>query len=484
MTASDSRRLACGLILILIPIVTGCRSSAPRATLASAPPERPPGAPFAIKGPEEDRRLAAAARARGSGTRRPELDEDASLDDCLVYAALSNPGLEAAFQRFRAAIEKLPQARALPDPRLTYGYFLAEVETRVGAQEQQIGLAQTFPWFGKLADRRDAAARAALAERRRFEAARLELDHRVESAYNGLYFLRRSIEITKENLELLQQFERIARARYRVAAAGHPDVIRIQLELARTEDRIRQLEELRAPSVARLNAALDRPADAPAPWPSTLRRRVTDADMDTLFARLRHSNPRLQALDAETKRERIAGEIARKEGLPDFTLGLTYTDVDGRSFSIPGDEDDALLASVSINLPIWRERVRAGVREARARQRAAAGDRAEATQRLAFELRQALFEHRDARRRVELHRDTLIPKATESLQASLASFARGTTDFLDLIDIDRSLLELQLELERAAVDRATSYRRLETLVGAPLPSSRELEPEGENEEED
>jgi hypothetical protein len=42
----------------------------------------------------------------------------------LPYAALNNPGLEAAFNRWRAALERAPQASALPDPRFNYGYSI------------------------------------------------------------------------------------------------------------------------------------------------------------------------------------------------------------------------------------------------------------------------------------------------------------------------------------------------------------------------
>ncbi|MEE9371057.1 MAG: hypothetical protein V3W45_06260, partial [Sedimentisphaerales bacterium] len=58
-----------------------------------------------------------------------------NLQDYLRYAALHNAGLKAAFERWKAAIEQIPQAESLPDPKFTYGYFINEVETRVGPQK-------------------------------------------------------------------------------------------------------------------------------------------------------------------------------------------------------------------------------------------------------------------------------------------------------------------------------------------------------------
>lgn len=460
MERPTRRRLAGGALTLAI--LSGCSSRSPFADTIEA--DRP-------RGPEITNADASAASSNieAAGAKRPRLDDDARLDDYLRYAALENPGLEAMFQEWRAALERLPQVGAMPDPRFSYGYYFGEVETRVGPMQHALGLSQTFPWFGRLEDREDAASRHANAARERFEAARLALFLRVERAYNDLFFLGRSIEITRDNIELLRQFERVARSRYRVAAAGHPDIIRIQVELGMLEDRLRQLRDLRAPYAARLNAALNRPTDAEVAWPAAVSERVVEVSEATLLAALRERNPELLALQEEIERERIGAEIARKEGFPDITLGIAYTVIGERSdVDLDENGDDAILGTLSVNLPIWREKYDAGVREAMARRLAAAGRRGEAANSLAAELREALFEHEDARRRIALYRDTLVPKATESLQASLGAFAQGQADFLDLVDAQRTLLEFQLGLERALVDRATSHARVEQLVGTEL----------------
>ncbi len=452
-------------IALTATLVSGCNSPSPFADSFKTAEHSDVGST------NTNPRYGDSARAGSSQSHDelPVLDDDATLQDYLRYAALSNPGLEAKFYDWKAAVEQLPQVRALPDPRFTYGYFLGEVETRVGPMQHTVSLAQTFPWFGKLQDREDAAARNANAAYQRFEAARLALFYNVEQAYNDLFFLKQSIDITAENIELLQQFERVARTRYRVATAGHPDIIRIQVDLGSMEDRLRRLNDLRIPYSARLNAALNRRSDADVPWPKSVAVHVVDVSTKVLHAEIQTRNPELIALQEEIERERIGSEIARKDGLPDLTVGVAYTAIGERDVAgLTESGDDAVLATLSINLPIWREKYDAGVRAAIARRLAVASRRSDTRNRLATELQEALFEHHDARRRIELYRDTLLPKAKESLQASLGGFEQGTSDFLDLIETQQTLLEFQLELERALVDRATSYARIEQLVGTSL----------------
>ncbi len=401
----------------------------------------------------------------------PTLTPGASPDEYVRHALRHSPEVEAAYQRWRAAAERLPQVRALPDPRVNFGFFLDEVETRTGPQQARVGVSQTFPWPGRLRNREDAASRAALAAWREFEAARLSVTERVVSTLHDLAYLDSAISITEENLELLRSFEEALRARYRVGAGSHPELIRAQVELGQLEDRIAQLRAMRPAFVAELNAALNRASRQEVPTFSRLPGRVAAVDAQDLAELARQSNPALLALDEQIEEQRLLAEVARKEGLPDLTIGLDYIITDeaaDRSISESGD--DPILLSFGFNVPLWREKYDAGVREALARRLAVAGERADQANRIAAGIHRAWFEHTDADRRVRLFERTLIPKAEESLRASLAAFRAGETTFLDLLDTERTLLEFAIAAERARADRGKALARLNTLVGEPVPT--------------
>ena len=420
----------------------------------------------------------AAPRPRG-GTRLPELSETSGLAEYLAYAALNNPGLEAAFSRWRAALERVPQVRALPDPRFTYQYFIEEVETRVGAQRESFALAQMLPWFGKLELRGDAAMQAAEAERQRYEAAKLKLFYQVKNAYYEYYYLWRSIQTVKDNVQLLENTERVARTRYKAGAASHPDVIRLQVELGKLTDRLRTIEDLRQPLAARLNAALGCPADAPVPWPARLAEHPAAATDQALMAWLPESNPELKALDHETRRSRTQIDLAQKDYFPDVTVGMSYiqTAPSTHGRHPPDDGKDPVVAMVSVELPIWREKLDAGVREARARHVAAMRTRQDRANALAADLKLALYQYRDAGRKIGLYRDTLIPKAAEGLKTLQVAFASGQATFTDLIDAERLYLEFALAYERALANQAQRLAELEMLVGRSIPLAGNETPE-------
>lgn len=208
----------------------------------------------------------------------------------------------------------------MPDPRFTYGYFIEEVETRVGPQRQRVGIAQTFPWFGTIEARTDAAAAAARAARKRYEAEKLHLFYEVKDAYFEYVYLRRAIEIARDDLDLVRHFERVVHNRYVTATAGHPDIIRAQVELATLEDRLETLEGLRTPIVARLNAVLNRSDGSMLPWPEQTPASPADVDRATLFGMLRQQNPSLQAMDFDVESARSRIELAKRRFYPDLSL--------------------------------------------------------------------------------------------------------------------------------------------------------------------
>lgn len=451
-------------------LLGGCRWGAP----ASQPAERVSPRDWAAYGQSEGRGgPGPGTDAAGSRSQAAPLPDQPDLSDYLTYAAMHSPRLRAAFERWRAAVERTEQVRTLPDPKFTYAYYFEEVETRVGAQRQSFGLAQTFPWFGKLALRGDAAAEAAQAQWHRFQAAKLTLYRQVKSIYYEYAYLARAVSVTEDNLKLLRQVEDLVRTRYKAAAAGHPDLIRLQVEVGKLADRVATLKELRRPIVSRLNAAIGRSdAEAEPPWPNEIVHEPVAASWTQLAAWMHQANPQLKALDRETAEARDKIDLARKDYYPDVTVGVTYIDTSSAVGAMhPSDSGkDPVIGMITVNIPIWWNKLAAGVREAQSRHAAAVRSRRQKAHDLTAALRMAVYHLEDAQRKIALYRRTLIPKARESLKVTQTSFAAGRSGFTDLIDAQRILLEFGLSLYRALADHAIRRAEIEQIVGRELPT--------------
>jgi len=431
---------------------------------------------FGCTGPRDNPRplgpyLNAPAGARAERPPLLELSSEADVGDYVRYALLNNSGLEAAFQDYIAAAERIPQATALPDPRVSYRYYIQEVETRVGPQEHAFGLSQTFPWFGKLDLQGEVASSAAEAVRERFEAKKDALVAEVVDAYLEYYHLGRAIAVVRGNRDLVQHLERVARTRYRAGAASHPDIIRAQVELGTLENQLASLEDRTTPLLARLNASLNRHHSTPTPFPTGVQVVPLGAKDEEVFSWIAASNPELRALQHEMESATLAAKRAEKDFYPDLTLGVDYIVTgDARMSGVSGSGDDAIVAGLSFNIPIARGKYGAAEREAEARRMSAALRRGDLMNKFQAEAATALFRLRDAERQIDLYKNALLPKARESLNTTQSAYSSGNATFTDLVDAQRVLLSFELSYERSRTDHGQWRAALERLVGRDLPT--------------
>jgi outer membrane protein TolC len=187
---------------------------------------------------------------------------------------------------------------------------------------------------------------------------------------------------------------------------------------------------------------------------------------DEILGLLRERNPELLALGFMTAREEAAMSLAKHSYVPDITLGARIIQTgEALDPAMTDSGKDAVMATLSLNLPIWFGKYRAAQKEAQARHHASSKRLEDRENQLLTDLKMALYHFRSAERRIDLYGDSLLPKAEQSVSASQRAFSADQVDFFDLIEAQRTLLEFQLSYERALADRAQNLAEIEMLTG-------------------
>jgi outer membrane protein TolC len=393
------------------------------------------------------------------------LASDPSLEDYLAYASQKNPGLRAAYHGWTSRLERVPSVSSLPEPVFSYMYYVESVETRVGPQRQKFSLRQSFPWFGTLGARESVAEQEAWAAYRFFQAEKLKLAYQVRKAYSEYYLLGRRIEIARSTLELLGGWESISRTRFETGQSGRSDIVRIEIEIARVTDALRTLEDSKASAAEDMRNALGAQEGIEIPFPGAMPEPAV-IEPDTVMAAVMSNNPSILAIDHMIMREENALKLAGKSSWPDFSLGLDYIDT-GPALdpNMPDSGKDPWMVSLSVKLPIWFGKNSAMKDEARAKIEMNRYEKKDAEGDLRARVEKVLLEYRDASSKTELFAGTLIPKAEESFAVTLTEYEGGDADFLHVLDAQRLLLDLRLEMEEALVKQEISAAELEMLAG-------------------
>ncbi len=281
-----------------------------------------------------------------------------------------NPELREALSRYRASLQKVPQVTALPDPVLGYTQFMRSVETRVGPQVNSLMISQKLPWFGKLDLQGQMAVKEAAAQYETYRAMQRELIDRTKQTYYELVYIDRALAITAEEQSLLDHYERLAESRYSTGGGLQQAVIKIQAELTRLVDRTKMLDQQRGSLVARLNTLRDLAPESPIAVTAQSELPKVALDLPKLYALGEDHRQELRASLARIEKSERAIDLARKQYWPDLTLSAGMINVEGREDPAgllappPDNGKNAYNFSIGINIPIHRDKYRAGVVEA------------------------------------------------------------------------------------------------------------------------
>lgn len=432
--------------------------------------------------------LPAGALEGALGGRQPEssrVPTDAAdrvteaLDDPVIHelvrqALERNPALGASIAVARASLQRAPQASALPDPVVGVTGYLSSPETRVGPQRLMATVSQRLPWSGKRSLRVRAAELQSDVLVSDVAARRLDLVTDVRRLSNEIAYLDAYRQAVEADRETLIHYEQLARARYASGVGIEQGVVKIQAEITKDDNRLLEIADRRASLVASLNAVRDLPQTSPVPeiaLPTTTKETPPFA---VLQARARAARPEIDAAEAQVKRADALIELARKNYKPDITVGATYGLVTGRTdlaagvMPPPDNGKDVFGVSVSLNLPIKRGRLDAGLEEAAENRLAAVERERHVTAAIDRGLGELVERLRLTRQQVDLFERVLLIQAEQSLRSAESGYAAGNLNSLDLLDAERVLLDVRAGTARARADHAIALARLEGTIGVPL----------------
>jgi outer membrane protein, heavy metal efflux system len=378
--------------------------------------------------------------AAGAFTQTLSFNAPRSLSEYQRIAAENNPGLQAEYKAYEAALEKIPQVSSLSDPTFSFGYFLSPVETRLGPQRARLSLTQMFPWFGTLKAQGDAAALAAEARYHSFLDARNNLYYRVAAAYYPLYELEKVISIEKKNLEILESYRTITSSKYENGSSPMVDLLRVEIMLEDARTNLNILREKRKPLATSFNTLLNRDPGEPVEV-------AVSVEVETLPDNYRRDSlhaghPALNALELQIEAGRAAEEAAVKQGLPKIGAGLDYVIVGEGPLNAADNGRDVLMPMVSLSIPIFRGKYRAAVREAQLNQEKFSLQKAEYSNTLEAGYDMATFELEQQQQLLELYRKQ-VQTSRQSLNLLFSAYGNSGKEFEEVLRMQQQLLKYE-----------------------------------------
>jgi len=387
----------------------------------------------------------------------------------LISEALErNPDIIAARNRLQSAKEIIQVRRSLPDPHVSYTYFVENVETRVGPQRHILGAKQTFPFYGKRDLQADIAVQDAEYLKQVSEGTKSEVIRNVKRNFYHLFYLTTVIDITRRERELLKRFERIARVKYETGRGLQQNILKVQVEMSKLDDRLLAFETQKKTVEAMLNTLLNRPPTGSLGKPIQPELPEILVGQQELLELAKKNNPEVSAAQALIKKSESAYKLAKKDYAPDLTVGVNYIEVGEGPLKVSDNGKDAFNVMFSINLPIWQKKLSSRAQSALKTIAAQRSHSQNVSNRTLFEVEDNLFKIQGARETIDLYKSALIPQAEQSMESAEAGYVAGIVSFLDVLDAERVLLNIQFGYWKAYTDCLKHIADLERAVGVHL----------------
>jgi cobalt-zinc-cadmium efflux system outer membrane protein len=388
----------------------------------------------------------------------PDLPQEPTWRDVLQRAFLTNGDLEAAYFDWRGALARIPQVATYPNSNLAPSFSYLFSGGRMKAWDRttvSVGFdpMQNLSFPTKVSQAGKVALEQARASGRRFAEAKFELQRKVLTAYLDLALHEQKIRIQTDNVSLLKLLADTAAERVK-AGGNQQEMLRAQTQYRLAENELANMKSGHMAMQAMLNGMIGRPHDAALNLPPGLPApRAVAVDDAQLIASATDESPELARLAHEVSGRSDALELARMGFIPDINPFAAFT----------GGVSQTIGAMVIV--PTTIPEIRGRIDEAKAALQASEATLRQARSDRAASFVAALYVMRNSERQVEIFRGTILPRAEQAMASSRQAYATGQGTFIDLIDTQRTLLEVRLMIVEAQVEREKRLAELEALAG-------------------
>lgn len=388
----------------------------------------------------------------------PELDADSTWREVLRRAFLSNGDLEAAYFEWRAALERVEIAAGWPNTSLmpSFSYMLSGGSMKAW-DRTTVDLGFNGSENLELPVRTRKAAELALDDARaageRFRAAKFDLQRRVLDVWLDLSLAEETLRVARADLELLRAVARTAAPR--VQSGGEQrELIQAEIAVREAENRLRNAEAEALALRVMLNGMLARDAYAPLQVGTELPEpRAVPGDDARVLALGVVGSPELAALARSIEGREDALELARLMYLPNVSPFAGFT----------GGVSQML--GVAVMLPTTLPEIRGSIAEARAMLAEARAMERQARLDRTARFVAGLVMLRNSTREAELFEGNVLPAAQLLARTLQQSYVAGGATLPELVEAQRTLLDVRLMVAQARIEREKRVAELEQLAG-------------------
>lgn len=389
------------------------------------------------------------------------LSAQLTLGQAWKMAEENNPALRSARANLAAARGEMTDARALlwNNPQISTERYSRDVSQTGQPINNKIGvsgLTQTFEIAGQQGIRQRAAEKNLAAIQKIIAETRRQVRADVEQSFVNVLSLQLRIQLEEQTLKFTQEATMAVGKRVASGEDSRLDGNLAQVEAERAENHISLLREQLVQARADLSALLQMGSGQMPEVTGALDAGPRSYMLENLLASAVR-RPLLSALDYREGVARDQLDLERASIYPDVTLGLRY----GRELGI---DNKVATLSVSLPIPLFRRNA-SGIGRAETALTQTEIEKQTASRDVRAQVLALWEQYKNLEARVRRLKESVLPALEENLHLSSISFRSGEIGLLQLILVNRQVLDGQRDLLDARTGLRLTQVKLEAAAG-------------------
>jgi outer membrane protein, heavy metal efflux system len=409
--------------------------------------------------------VAALAQESTSKTRQAKAGQ-LTLKGAVEAALENNPSIKTARAKWESARQRIPQAAAWEDPKLTVNSLLGRFVdiSRNGFADQMVTVEQMIPLTGKNRSKERIAAAEAVASFEDFRRRQLDVISKTKASYFRLANVYLLLDLNDQQEAALAQTLDATKAKFEVGTQSQADYLTAQVERQKIIETRRDLEEKLSDEQSKLKVLMNQDPFSPLGRPVLNDALPHDFSSERLRLLTLANRPEIRQAQSMLIEASEKAQLAKRQWIPDPSVSLQ-----AQHYNAGRQAISEINAGVSIDLPWFNsKKYRAGELEAQsdllAAQTSLEGAQTEALGMLRDQLQKIETMHHH----IELYQDQLLPSARQTVSSYQADYETDKTTLIQVLTSENNLRELENMYDQDLTDYRVAIAELESLVGADL----------------
>ncbi len=389
-----------------------------------------------------------------------------TLNETVTSALQNNPSIKTARAKWESAKQRIPQAAAWEDPKLSVNSLLGRFVdiSRNGFADQMVTLEQMIPLSGKNRSKERIAAAEAVASFEDFRRQQLDVISKTKASYFRLANIYLLLDVNDHEEAALSQTLDASKAKFEVGTQSQADYLTAGIERQKIIETRRDLEQKLSDEQTQLMVLMNRDPFSPLGRPVLSESLSPDLSTERLRQLTLANRPEIRQAQSMMIEASEKVELAKREWIPDPSVSLQ-----AQHYNAGRQAISEINAGVSIDLPWFnRKKYRAGESEAQsdllAAQQSLEGAQTEAIGMLRDQLQKIETLHHH----IELYRDQLLPSARQTVSSYQVDYETDKATLIQVLTSENNLRELETMYNQDLTDYRVAIAELESLVGTDL----------------